>query len=81
MSTTTRLYIVERVGIEAVGPRLVDAYSGPAAVSHVVRPIYKARIASAKEVATLVASGVQVEDARIDHAQTDLLTGAEGGGE
>jgi hypothetical protein len=69
MSTATRLYIVERVGIESVGPRIVDAYSGPSAVSHVVRPIYKARIASAKEVAVLVASGVQVEWAGAEVAE------------
>ena len=69
MSTATRLYIVERVGIESVGPRIVDAYSRHSAVSHVVRPIYKARIASAKEVAVLVASGVQVERAGAEVAE------------
>ena len=79
MSIPTRIYIVERVGIEAVGPRLVDAISGPSAVSHVVRGAYKARVATGHEIAAMVADGVQVE--RILPAQTDLLTGAEGGGE
>ena len=71
MSTPTRIYIVERVGIEAVGPRLIEATSGAAAISHIVRSSYKARAVSAKEAFAIAT----------EHAIKPERAGAEGGGE
>lgn len=55
-----RIYIVEHEGGQK---NLVDALSAAGAVKHVVRELYKVRIAKAREIADMLAEGFTVEDA------------------
>jgi hypothetical protein len=58
----TRIYVVEESdGVEK--SRMVEATSQAAAVNHVVRNRYAARVASATEVHQLTLKGIELEKA------------------
>ena len=65
---TARLYVVESLG---GGVRLVKATSQAQAISHIVKPLYNARIAKPLEVADMLAAGHVLGDATAAPMQGD----------
>lgn len=59
----TRIYIVKTKDTETSATHLVEATSAAQAIRHVAGPRYLAHVASTKDVAAAMASGIPVEKA------------------
>lgn len=74
--SAARIYAVEEDNVGGV-TRLVKATNQAQALRHVARDRFDVRVASALEVADLMASGVKVQDATRDDPQQDLIEQAQ----
>lgn len=59
----TRIYIVRSRGVDPTPTRLVEAASAAQAVRHVVKSQYHVEACTPKVIASVMSSGVMVEDA------------------
>lgn len=69
---SSRIYVVNMKGVK---PKLIEASSAAQAIRHVAKGIISTKVATAKDTASLMSQGIQLEIAGdFDEQDTDATT-------